>query len=211
MIGHRPVRVVLASASPRRLDVLRQLGLDPEVVPADLDETVHPGEAPAAYVERLARAKADEVAGREAGLIVAGDTIVVADERILAKPESPGQAVEMLVGLSGRVHEVVTAVAVAFEGRRASGLQRTSVGMRAYTAATVRAYVETGEPMDKAGGYGIQGQGAALVDRIEGDYYTVVGLPVALTLTLLDDVGCQFHFTGITAPVYRSSSEREPS
>lgn len=193
------LRVVLASASPRRADILRQLGLHPETHPADVDETVRPGENPTAHVVRLSLDKAGAVAVEHPdAVVVAGDTVVVADGRILGKPESDEDAVRMLLALSGRVHQVHSGVAVvAPGGRRTAGSERTSVRMRAFDEAEARAYVATGEPMDKAGAYGIQGAGAALVDGLEGDYYAVVGLPVVRLLDLLEQVGVRYTFTGL--------------
>lgn len=200
-------RLILASASPRRLDVLRQLGLDPEVHPAHLDESYLPGESPADHVERLARGKAEAVAASEHHvvgshpevLVVGGDTVVVHGGRVVAKPVDEDDAVRMLLSLAGSSHEVLSGLALAGPGGgTASAVSRTAVRMRAFDEATARRYVETGEPMDKAGGYGIQGRGAALVEAIEGDYYSVVGFPVGAFLDLLERAGWRFVFEGLT-------------
>lgn len=191
-------RVVLASASPRRLDVLHQLGIEPEVAPTDVDESYLEGESPAEHVERLARRKAETAATRgsvaQGAVVVGGDTVVVDGDDVLVKPVDEDAAVEMLLGLSGGEHQVLSGLAVVTGGRTTSGVARTLVRMRTFDEATARAYVATGEPMDKAGGYGIQGKGAALVAGIEGDYYSVVGFPVGLFLDLLERVGWRFVF-----------------
>jgi len=189
--------VVLASASPRRRQLLELLGLAPEVVPSDIDETWREGEGPAAHAERLAREKAARRA-RAGAVVIGADTIVVIDGAILGKPADAAEARAMLRRLAGREHEVFTAVAVAREARMASGVSRTRVRFRALDDATVAAYVATGEPMDKAGAYGIQGYGAVLVERIEGDYFTVMGLGLTLLVDLLARLGLSYRFGGIT-------------
>lgn len=192
-------RLVLASASPRRADVLRQLGLESEVIPADIDESYVPGERPEQHVERLAVLKAEAVAlDRPGALVVAGDTVVVNSGRVLAKPTDRADALAMLVSLSGGEHEVLSAMALAGPHGVVSAVTRTTVRMRSFDEEMAAAYVETGEPMDKAGAYGIQGQGAALVERIDGDYYSVVGFPVTSFLDLLDRAGWRFEFGALT-------------
>jgi septum formation protein len=191
------VRLVLASASPRRADILRQLGLDPEIRPADVDESYLPGETPVEHVERLARAKAE--AGREGGiLVVGGDTVVLESERVLAKPADAEDAVAMLRSLAGKTHVVLSGVALSGDHGTVSTVVSTSVRMSDYDEAFARAYVATGEPLDKAGAYGIQGQGAALVEAIEGDYYSVVGFPVGAFLRLVEQAGWRFTFGALT-------------
>ena len=188
-------RLVLASASPRRIDVLRQIGLDPAVEPADIDESYLDGETPAEHVERLARAKAEVVsASFPDALVVGGDTIVLDGERVLGKPSDEAEAKAMLVGLSGRTHDVLTGLALAGPHGLVSGLNTTRVRFRNFDADTAAAYVATGEPLDKAGAYGIQGLGAALVDAIDGDYYSVVGFPVSTFLDLLARAGWRYDF-----------------
>jgi len=191
------VPVVLASASPRRRELLGLLGLRPEIVPTDIDETWRNGEAPAAHAERLAREKATAAARRGAA-VVGADTIVVIDGEILGKPRDDAEALGMLRRLSGREHDVYTAVAVAHGGAMASGVGRTLVRFRALDEATIAAYVATGEPMDKAGAYGIQGYGAVLVERIDGDYFTVMGLGLGLLVELLGKVGLAYRFGTVT-------------
>ena len=191
------VPIVLASVSPRRRELLALLGLACEVSPADLDETWRNGEAPAAHAERLAMEKVAARA-RPGAAVVGADTIVVIDGAILGKPRDAGEAGAMLRRLAGREHEVFTAVAVAYGSRTASGVRRTTVRFRALDDATIAEYVATGEPMDKAGAYGIQGYGAVLVERIDGDYFTVMGLGLGLLVDLLARVGLRYRFGEIT-------------
>jgi len=194
------VRLVLASASPRRADILRQLGLDPEIRPADVDESYLPGETPSEHVERLARAKAEAV--QEVGaLVVGGDTVVLDGGRVLAKPLDAEDAVAMLRALAGKTHEVLSGIALSGDHGTVSTVVSTSVRMSEYDEAFARAYVDTGEPLDKAGAYGIQGQGAALVEAIEGDYYSVVGFPVGAFLRLIEQAGWRFAFGALTPSV----------
>jgi septum formation protein len=189
------VRLVLASGSPRRADILRQLGLDPEVLPADVDEVYLPGESPSEHVDRLAQAKAAYVAGeRVDALVVGGDTVVLDEGRVLGKPKDVDEAVEMLLRLAGRPHQVLTGLALAGAHGVVSGVTGTSVRFRDFDEATARRYAETGEPMDKAGSYGIQGLGAALVEGLDGDYYSVVGFPVGTFLDLLERAGWRYNF-----------------
>lgn len=184
------IPLVLASASPRRKELLELLGLEPEVVPAHLDESVKNGERPEAYVERVAREKAAAIhAKRQGAVVVAADTTVVLDGAIIAKPESEADAAAMLKRLQGRDHVVHTAIAVAYRSDTASGVETTRVWMRKLDDEDIRAYVATGEPMDKAGAYGIQGFGAVIVERIEGDYFTVMGLGLGRLVELLREVG----------------------
>ena len=180
-----PLRVVLASQSPRRRDLLDLVGIAHEVRPADIDESAFPDEAPAAHAERLARAKAEKLAA---------DTIVVIDDLILGKPVDADDARRTLRRLSGRTHTVFTAVAVARDGQLVSGVETVSVTFRPLDDAEIDAYVATGEPMDKAGSYGIQGYGATIVERIDGDYFAVMGLPLRRLVGLLDRVGVRYGF-----------------
>lgn len=191
------VPLVLASASPRRKQLLELLGLSFEVAPGDVDETWRNGEPPAAHAERLAREKAARVA-RPGAAVVGADTIVVIGGEILGKPADAAEARAMLARLSGREHEVFTAVAVAYGGAVASGVSRTLVRFRPLDGTTIAEYVATGEPLDKAGAYGIQGFGAVLVERIDGDYFTVMGLALGLFVALLARVGLQYRFGSLT-------------
>lgn len=191
----RPPRLVLASASPRRRELLAQLGLDADVVLPDVDETYPQGEAPADHAERLAREKAEWAASRVPGSwAVGGDTVVVAGSRLLGKPASEEEAVSMLLELSGREHQVLSAVALAGGGPTLSAVGSARVRFRPFGPDVARAYAATGEPMDKAGAYGIQGLGAALVDGIDGDYYAVVGFPITRFLGLLELRGWRYAF-----------------
>lgn len=187
--------IVLASASPRRADLLRQLGIEPLVVPAHVDERYLPGESFREHAERLAREKAEVVAAHRPGsLVVGGDTVVVDGGRLLGKPASRAEAVETLLSLAGRSHRVMSGIALAGEGPTVSAVGDAEVRFRTFGRAAAEAYAASGEPMDKAGAYGIQGLGAALVDGIEGDYYTVVGFPIVRFLELLERKGWRWAF-----------------
>jgi len=188
--------LLLASASPRRRQLLDLIGVPHVVTPADIDETWRNGEAPAAHAERLAREKAATVARPDA-LVVGADTIVVIGGEILGKPRDAAEAKTMLRRLSGRDHEVFTAVAAAWRGKMVSGTNRTAVHVRPLAEETIAAYVATGEPLDKAGAYGIQGYGAVLVERIEGDYFTVMGLGLGLLVDLLGPLGLEYRFASV--------------
>jgi septum formation protein len=188
--------IILASGSPRRKQLLEMLHIPFRVIPPDVDEHVLPGEEPGHYVTRLSRAKAEAVVGRAPGeIILAADTTVVLDGAIFEKPTSPANAVEMLTRLQGRTHEVMTAVAVARDKDVAQALDVSRVTFRPADRATLEAYVATGEPMDKAGAYAIQGLGAPLIDRVEGDFFGVMGLPLRLALDLLARFGRPYRFT----------------
>lgn len=187
------MRVVLASSSPRRRELLSLLGLTFEVVPAQVDEAPRSGEAPTGYAERLARAKATAVR-RDGAVVIGADTIVVLDGAILGKPRDATEAAEMLRRLGGRDHLVHTAIAVAYQGRLVSGVETTQVRIRPIDESAIAAYVATGEPLDKAGAYGIQGFGAVIVERIEGDYFAVMGLGLGRLVALLAEVGLEYRF-----------------
>jgi septum formation protein len=196
-------RLVLASSSPRRADVLRQLGLEPEVRPAEVDESYLAGESPVAHVERLARSKAEVAAARDCGaLVVGGDTVVVIDGRVLGKPKDPGDAASMLGLLAGRSHEVLTGLALVGAHGTVSTVARAEVRFRAFDGEAARLYANSGEPLDQAGAYGIQGLGAAWVDAIDGDYYCVVGFPVGAFVDLLVRAGWRYDFGRLT-PISR--------
>lgn len=179
-------RILLASASPRRLDLLRALGLTPEVRPADVDESLLPGEDPHDAAERLARAKASAVAASApvGALVLAADTIVVLDGAALGKPRDPEDAKRMLRALRGRSHDVVTGVALARDGSLVSGRETTEVVFAPMTDEEVDAYVASGEPADKAGAYALQGLGGLFVERIRGTPSNVIGLPLRLVRSL---------------------------
>lgn len=191
-------RLVLASGSPRRRELLERLGLNFDVVPADVDEQERPGESATAHVERLALEKARAVATRRPGrVVIGGDTVVVLDDEVLTKPDGPPEAVAMLLRLAGRTHRVETGLAVVGPGRTESMVIGVDVTFRPFDRATAEAYVATGEPLDKAGAYGIQGLGSVLVESIRGDYFAVVGLPVAHLVMLLERVGLRYDFRGL--------------
>ena len=190
--AQRP-RVILASQSPRRRDLLNLIGVPHEVRPADVDESYPAGEAPAAHAERLARAKAAAI--KEPGAVVIGsDTIVVVDGDVLGKPVDATDAARLLARLSGRAHVVMTAVAVAWRGHIESAVETVTVEFHALTTADIDRYIATGEPMDKAGAYGIQGFGATIVRRVDGDYFAVMGLPLQLLVRLLERQGLRYVF-----------------
>jgi len=188
--------LILASASPRRANLLTQMGLTFQVLPSDVPEEVLEGESPESHAQRLALEKALEVwSGHQESMVVGGDTIVVLDGEILGKPVDREEALAMLMALSGRTHTVVSGLAVAFpNGTTQAGFLKTEVTFLAFDLATALADVEPGEPMDKAGSYGIQGLGSTLVAAINGDYHTVVGLPIPLLLDLLRSGGWKYDF-----------------
>ena len=189
------MRVILASASPRRRDLLTMIGITHEVIPADVDETYGAGEVPRAHAERLAREKASVLAARAPdAVIIAADTIVVVDGDVLGKPRDAEEAARMLRRLAGRTHTVFTAVAVARGAKILSGVEEVGVTFRPLDDATITSYVATREPMDKAGAYGIQGYGAAIVERIDGDYFAVMGLAIGRMLALLRELGFRYDF-----------------
>lgn len=188
-------QVVLASSSPRRRELLALVGIPHEVQPANIDEALRPRENPRRYAERLAREKASAVATRDPNLITIGaDTIVVINRKILGKPADADQAGAMLRQLSGREHTVVTAVAVSRGKKLRSAVDEVRVRFRTLRADEIDAYIATGEPMDKAGAYGIQGYGATIVECINGDYFAVMGMSLVRLVGLLRDVGVRYQF-----------------
>lgn len=180
-------RLVLASGSPRRAEILRAVGWPFEAEAADVDESLRAGERPAVYVERLAREKAARVARtRLFGLVLGADTVVVSGDEILGKPRDDAEARRMLRSLRGRWHEVLTGVALvrAEDSRTEFAHARTRVRFCEMTDEEIDWYVATGEPADKAGAYAVQGRAALFIDGLEGDYWNVVGLPVRLLYEL---------------------------
>ena len=173
-----PASVVLASASPRRLGLLKNIGVDPEVRPADIDETPRPGESPARYVERLAVAKAAAVA-RDGEVVIAADTTVSINGQIIGKPASRAEALDILRTLSGRTHTVFTGLAVLAPSRTTSAIVTSEVTFIQAGEDLLAWYADTDEPYDKAGAYGLQGAGSMLVARVQGSVTNVVGLPLA--------------------------------
>ena len=188
--------LILASGSPRRREILRQLGIEHEVVTSGVEEPPHAGEAPAQYARHLAGLKAAEVSSRlspaRAGAWVLGaDTIVVVDDEVLGKPLDDADAVRMLMCMSGRAHRVLTAVSVHQAGRDDSRVSdvETSVRFRAFDRETAERYVATGEGRDKAGSYAVQGLGGGLVAAVDGSPSNVIGLPAVETVLLLTEIG----------------------
>ena len=189
--------VILASQSPRRRELLSLVGITHAVQPADIDETLWPNEEPRAHCERLARGKVATVAEREPGALVIGsDTIVIVDGDVLGKPRDEAEARAMLARLSGRSHIVMTAVAARWRGEERSAVEEVGVTFHSLSADDIAAYVATGEPMDKAGAYGIQGYGATIVARVDGDYFAVMGLPLQRLVRLLGELGVRYRFGG---------------
>ncbi len=183
--------IILASNSPRRRELLRQIGISFISKPSNVDETVLSGESPEAYAVRVALAKAEASAKRAGeGIVIAADTIVVLDGTILGKPSDAKDAERMLKMLSGRMHRVITGLVVmdASTGKKLSRTSVTKVWFRDLSLKDIESYTATGEPLDKAGAYGIQEKGALLVEKIEGCYFNVVGLP----LSLLQDMLAEF-------------------
>ena len=183
------MKLILASQSPRRRSLLEQMGLEFTVISPKIDEDAFSDPDPAALVQTLSREKALAVARREDAVVVAADTVVALDGQILGKPASEAEARAMLTALSGRTHEVYTGVTVCRGDRAVTQAECTQVTFRALSQEEIRQYAATGEPMDKAGAYGIQGLGALLVEGIRGDYFNVVGLPVCLLGRMLADFG----------------------
>ena len=186
-----PAQLYLASASPRRLQLLTQMGIAFEAVEAGADESPHAGETQREYVVRVARLKAETAARRlEARLpVLAADTVVVVDGERLGKPRDRSEGLSMLARLSGRQHQVLSAIALWRTGRVATALSESQVSFRVILPAEAEAYWATGEPADKAGAYGIQGLGAVFVQGLEGSYSGVMGLPLFETMTLLQEAG----------------------
>jgi septum formation protein len=195
-----PLSVILASQSPRRRELLTLIGIAHEVRPADIDERYLAGEEPAAHAERLAREKAHRVARESPDrLVIGSDTIVVVDGDVLGKPRDEPEAERMLARLAGRSHTVLTAVAVVWRGETRSAVEEVGVTFHPLDATAIHAYVRTGEPMDKAGAYGIQGFGATIVARVDGDYFAVMGLPLQRLVRLLAELGVRYTFGSLEA------------
>jgi septum formation protein len=186
----RPPRLILASASPRRSELLGLLGIRFEIRAADVDEAVSPGELATRYVERLARVKAEALAAPPEDFVLAADTSVVVDERVLGKPgDDPRLGATMLRQLSGRAHQVLTGVAVAHQGVTRALVVSTQVELRLLSEPEIRWYVESGEGRDKAGGYALQGRAGAFVTSVVGSPTNVIGLPLSETAGLLASAG----------------------
>ncbi|MGE5041771.1 MAG: Maf family protein [Candidatus Levyibacteriota bacterium] len=181
--------IILASASPRRKQILTQVGIPFEVKVSNVDENI-PEENPQKLAEKLSRLKAEDVARKNPdSIILAADTVVVFDGGILGKPGNATEAMHMLKALSGKRHEVITAFTIMHGSKTITKSEQSSVWFRELTAKEIEAYVVTGEPLDKAGGYGVQEKGAVFIRRIEGDYYNVVGLPICAVVQELEKLG----------------------
>lgn len=190
MTSHLHPQVYLASRSPRRVELLQQIGMQCEILPADIDESALPGEAPTAYVTRLARQKAE--ACSQSAIVIAkpmpvlgADTTVELNGIILGKPADAAEATQMLQTLSGQTHQVHTAVSLVWQGKVDTALSNTLVTVMPLSIEQIEAYVTSDEPFDKAGSYGIQGLAGAWIKHIEGSYTGVMGLPVYETACLL--------------------------
>jgi septum formation protein len=183
--------LVLASKSPRRQQILRDAGIPFVVRPADVPEQRHPSESPADYVRRLAQEKAFAVPLSTGEIVLGADTVVVVDSQVLEKPSDAGDAARMLGLLSGREHEVVTGICLRSDTRTIVDIATTRVRFVPLARAEIEAYVASGEPMDKAGAYAIQGLASKFIDRVEGSYSNVVGLPVALVYRRLREMPSQ--------------------
>ena len=185
------MKIILASQSPRRRELLERMGITGfKVIPARGEEIAARSLTPDQLVEELSRRKCAEVAAlRPKDLIIAADTVVATNNRVLGKPRSEEDAARMLATLSGRLHTVYTGVTVSLEGKTITSHEMTSVRFRTLTQADIIRYIATGEPMDKAGAYGIQGYGCTLVESISGDYYNVMGLPVCRLARMLARFG----------------------
>lgn len=193
-------KIILASASDRRKDILTQVGISYEIMPSSIDEDAIRADTPASLVEALSAAKAEDIAEHLTTdfVIIGADTVVVKDNSILGKPSNEAEAAKMLQMLQGNRHEVYTGVTLISVSPEGKGLidtfhVRTIVDMIPMTMAQINAYIKTGEPMDKAGAYGIQGRGAAYIQDIAGDYYNVVGLPISTVLTRLANMGIDLY------------------
>ena len=185
------MRLVLASASPRRADLLRAAGIAFDVLPVDIDERFKPGEKPEHAVARLAETKATVAAASHPDAIVLGaDTTVVIRGEVLAKPADAADAERMLRLLSGRTHEVFTGVCVCHKGRRLVHVEPSRVRMAQLGDSEIEWYISTGEPFDKAGGYAVQGLASRFIEGIDGSYSNVVGLPISSVYELLKELGC---------------------
>lgn len=181
--------IILASKSPRRQQLLRQLGVTFTVQTADIDETMFPGRKPEAEVARVSAMKARAVRCAQDDIVISADTIVVVDDTILGKPKDEADAARMLRLLSGRAHTVMTGLSVRRGDEVSTTVVQTSVWFRPLTDGEIARYIATGDPMDKAGAYGVQGLASVFVERLDGDFFSVMGLPVCTLCTMLRDCG----------------------
>lgn len=183
------MRLILASSSPRRRALLEAAGLEFDVVPVEIDEGRLLGETPDVYVSRLARAKADAVSAQPESVVLAADTVVLSDDEVLGKPVDDGDARRMLQRLAGRTHVVLSGVALSANGKSTLDLARTEVRFLPLTSDEIDWYVATGEPRGKAGAYAIQGRASLFVERLDGSYTNVVGLPIEVVYQRLTALG----------------------
>ena len=184
-------QIILASGSPRRKELVARLGLDFEICPSQIDESQVEKTRPQEVVTKLARLKAEEVADRKAGIIIAADTVVSLEQQILEKPADEEEAYSMLKKLSGQEHQVTTGITVISGSEEVTEWQQTTVQFREVDDQEINQYIATGEPMDKAGGYGIQGKGAVFVTGINGCFYNVMGMPLAWLVETLKELGVE--------------------
>jgi len=182
------MQLILASQTPRRKELLGLFHIPFTVRVADIDETMDPAKAPAEEVARVSKAKAFAIPRQEKDVVIAADTIVVLENRVLGKPADPAQAEAMLTALSGRDHQVMTGVTVLRGDRCLTCTEITDIHFRVLSQTEIRRYVATGEPMDKAGAYGIQGGAALFAEKLQGDYYNVMGLPVCRLFLMLQEI-----------------------
>ncbi len=185
------MRIILASASPRRKELLSNLGLRFEVIPADIDEKIPFGIPPHLVVMDISYKKAKSLTKYQEAVIIAADTIVVLKGEILGKPSDEAEALAMLTTLSNKTHSVYTGVAILHQNKERRFFEKTDVTFRSFDEEFAKRYIKTGEPLDKAGAYGIQNKGALLVKSIEGDYFNVVGLPISRLAEELKSFGIQ--------------------
>lgn len=185
--------VVLASGSPRRAELLRRIGIEPVIRPADIDETPRSDETPEVLVSRLARTKAEASPAEDGDLVVAADTVVVLADAVLGKPSSRDDARAMLRALSGITHQVLTGIHLRHGGRDTGAVEETAVRFRYLSDVEIDAYLDTGEPFDKAGAYAIQGAGGMFVEAISGSDSNVIGLPLATVVRLAAELGIELH------------------
>lgn len=186
-------QIVLASGSPRRKELVARLGLDFAICPSQIDEAQVEKTRPKELVTKLARLKAEEVANRKAGVIIAADTVVSLQQQILEKPATEKEAYSMLKKLSGKEHQVTTGVTVISGSEEITEHQQTTVQFRAIDDQEINQYIATGEPMDKAGAYGIQSKGAVFVTGINGCFYNVMGMPLAWLVKTLKELGIKIN------------------
>ncbi|GAB6138389.1 Maf family protein [Halanaerobaculum tunisiense] len=188
-------KIILASSSPRRRSLLEQLDFDFVVYPSGIDESQVQERNPHCLVQKLSRLKATKVAREREGIVIGADTVVELEDELLEKPVNRDDAYKMLTQLSGRSHQVVTGITVVWGEQSLTDYQKTEVFFRELSASEIEDYISTGEPLDKAGSYGLQGKGAILVKKINGSFYNVVGLPVTKLVQMLKQIGVEVKFS----------------